>query len=170
MITMLAPAGTFTCRTSRLRQSISRACCATPIADAIWSITPHGIPMNWCSTSTPASALSCWDIVAPSSASPSSIITTSTAADDDSPAPIGMSPPITASKPGRKCPWFCSHHSDPRGYLLQAGRSGSSNSSIEKRDSLWKSTDTRFTVESSRGRAATYTARSMAAGSTNPSL
>ena len=63
-----------------------RAWPSTPAADASWSMIPHGTPDARCSAR--------WQSCASSSGEPSnpsaSATATSSAADDDSPAPIGQ--------------------------------------------------------------------------------
>ncbi len=93
----------------------------------------------------------------------------STAAEEESPAPMGTSPASTPSNPRREWPSSRSDQATPFTYSAQAGpvrESPSRSNSVAW--SNWR--EKRRTRPSGRGRNAIQAARSMAMGSTKPSL
>ena len=87
--------GSATGSTESTRKSMSRACPATPDAEASWSIRPHGTPDASCSARWPRRASS---VALPSK--PSARATaSSSAALDDRPLPMGMVVDTVPSKP-----------------------------------------------------------------------
>ncbi len=81
--------------TARVVQSMRRTWPATPAALASWSMIPHGTPDARCSAR--------WPSLASSSGGPSnpsaSATATSSAADDERPAPTGSVVSTTPTKP-----------------------------------------------------------------------
>ena len=168
-ITTTVPAGSGTARVFSERQSISTAWPSSPAAEIIWSMIPQFTPTQRFSARWARRAIAPASQSIPETAAKARAVASSSAALEERPAPMGTSLAITPSHPPSACPACASAHAVALRYSLHAGpprASGSSaNSAVSPKSREW--TETRPSV---RGRSAIQTARSMAMGSTKPSL
>ncbi len=83
------------------------------VIDAIWSMTPHGIPTKSFSARCASRASSAGPAAIPNRSANALATAHSSAADEDSPAPAGTSPSTTRSTPPRSNPCVRRLHTTP---------------------------------------------------------
>ncbi len=152
------------------RQSRKTAWPAWASSAAIWSITPTGAPTTSFSARWPASASSVRDSVEPVRSATARATAPSSAALEDSPPPTGTSESTMTSSPGTATPASRSAHTTPSGYADQPDTTPGARSATAISGAVPSCFDQHRSWPSARRPTATSASRSMANGSTKPSL
>jgi hypothetical protein len=169
-MTTAVAGGSGTARVSSERQSMSRQLLRTPQAEIIWSMIPQPTPTHSFSARWASRAIADGSHGRSAAPAKARAVASSSAALDESPAPTGTSPATTPSQPrDGASPLAARLQAMPRTYSAHPppARASASRSSSAVSP---KSSECTATRRSARGRKAIHTARSIAIGSTKPSL
>jgi hypothetical protein len=176
--TTATSSGSGTGRRLRSRQSISSAWPSTPAAPISWSMMPLCTPTHRFSTRCIARAMAGGSQAKPLDAAKAAATASSTAADDDRPAPRGTSEASAPSKPRKGVAHVLERPGDAAGYSSQPPSGSRASPRVSRERAVatakvpcWpRSSAASRTTPSARGASAIQAARSSAIGSTKPSL